>query len=571
MESRSSNDLLGREKSLGNVLIKADLITPGHLREAREIQRKDPRRLGEILIANGWVTPERLAMALSLQLDLPLIDLKRHSVQDEALDAIPEASARKHMLIPLDVVDGSLAVVMEDPTDVQAIEELTAHSGMPVLPMVGVRDDIQSAIDMNYRASEIIRREIADFIPMGDQIEGVEAAEPDEAADHDPVVRTVDLILEQAYRDRASDIHIEPGKEGLRVRYRIDGDLREALTLPMGSHLPLLSRIKVLAGMNLAERRRPQDGQFSMRADGDEIFFRVASSDTTWGEMIVLRLLGRSDTILDLEGLGLLPEPLQVLQKMIQSPFGIILVCGPTGSGKTTTLYAALNQLDRDRRNIITVEDPVEYDFPGISQIKVNRAAGIDFASGLRGIMRLDPDVIMVGEVRDAETARTAIQAALTGHLVLSSVHANDAAGALIRLIHLGVEPYLLTSAVVGVVAQRLVRTLCPHCQSTREAMPPQRAAFEQALEKPLKSYTAGDGCNFCGESGYLGRTGVFEVLQMNEAIRVLLAEGASSSEMTAKAVDSGMIPLQKDGMLKVEGDITTPDEVMRNVYTMGG
>jgi general secretion pathway protein E len=556
--------------SLGQVLIKSRLITREHLQEAKEIQHKDPRRLGEILIANGWVTPERLAMALSLQLDMPLIDLKRHSVQREAIDAIPEETARKHVLIPLDIVDGSLAVVMEDPTDVQAIEELTAHSGMPVMPMVGVRDDIQSAIDLNYRASDVIRKEIEDFVPSGTAIEGLEMMDADEAAEHDPVVRTVDLILGQAFRDRASDIHIEPGKESLRVRYRIDGALRETLTLPKGGHLPLLSRIKVLAGMNLAERRRPQDGQFSKRVDGEEIFFRVASSDTTWGEMVVLRLLGRSDTILDLKGLGLPPDSLEVMQSMIHSPFGIILVCGPTGSGKTTTLYAALNQLDRVRRNIITVEDPVEYDFPGISQIKVNRAAGIDFASGLRGIMRLDPDVIMVGEVRDSETARTGIQAALTGHMVLSSVHANDAASALIRLIHLGVEPYMLASAVVGIVAQRLVRTLCPHCQTTRQPTAEERAAFEEATGDILKAYKAGEGCNFCAGSGYLGRTGVFEALPMNDDLRRLLTEGASSAEMTAKAVELGMISLRRDGMRKVADGITTPSEVMRNVYTMG-
>jgi general secretion pathway protein E len=571
MASPSSTDPAPAQRSLGEVLVKANLISAQHLQQARQIQRKDARRLGEILIDNGWVTPQRLAMALSLQLDLPLIDLKRHAVQREALEKIPEETARKHNLIPLDVVDGALAVVMEDPTDIRTIEALTAYSGMSVLPMVGARDDIHASIDLNYRASEVIQREIADFVPSGESSEATGLPMPEESGGYDPVVRTVNLIVEQAYRDRASDIHIEPGRESLKVRYRIDGDLQQTLSLPMGSHLPLLSRIKVMAGMNLAERRRPQDGQFSMRVDGDEIFFRAASSDTTWGEMIVLRLLGRSDAILDLEGLGFLPDSLATFRRMVHSPFGIILVCGPTGSGKTTTLYAALNQLDRLHRNIITVEDPVEYDFPDINQIKVNRAAGIDFASGLRGIMRLDPDVIMVGEVRDVETARTAIQAALTGHLVLSSIHANDAAGALIRLIHLGVEHYLLTSAVVGVVAQRLVRTLCPHCQTNRQPTAAESAAFVEATEETIIAYKAGEGCNFCAGTGYLGRTGVFEVLPMSKGVRDLLSEGASSAVISAKAIELGMVPLRKDGMLKVRAGITTPGEVMRNVYTLGG
>ncbi len=567
-QSSANNPL--PSQSLGQVLLDSKLITAEQLRRAQEMENASGKRLGSILIDNGWVNSESLAMALSLHLSLPLIDLKRHLVQAEALQSIPEDIARKRHLVPLDIVDGALAVVMEDPTDIEAIEELTARSGRRVLPLVGVRADIHSAIDLNYRARDEIEKEIAEFAPSVDYALPEEMALVSDEIDQDPVVRSVDLMLEQAYRDRASDIHISPDRDGVKVRFRIDGAMREILSLPKGSHLPLLSRIKVLADINIAERRRPQDGQFARTFDDEEVFFRVATSDTTWGEMVVLRLLGRSDTILDLPGLGFLPAPLTSFNSMIRAPFGMVLVCGPTGSGKTTTLYAALNQLDRDELHILTIEDPVEYNFPGINQIQVNRAAGIIFASGLRGIMRLDPDVIMVGEIRDSETANTAVQAALTGHTVLSSIHANDAPGALIRLADLGVERYLLVSSVVGIVAQRLVRQICPHCRIDKEPTLQERAAYRDEMGQELVSCYIGEGCNFCGQTGYLGRTGVFEVLTVGDSIRELLLRSASASEMKAEAARRGMIPMRRDGMMKVKQGVTTPSEVMKNVYTLG-
>ena len=556
-------------QSLGQVLIEANLITMEQLRQVQEMEKRGNKRLGSILIDNGLVNPASLAMALSLHLSLPLIDLKRHLVQAEALRRIPEETARKQNLVPLDIVDGALAVVMEDPTDIEVIEELTARSGMRIMPMVGVRTDIHAAIDLNYRVKDEIEREIAEFAPAMELMVTKEQPLAADIVDQDPVVRSVDLMLEQAFRDRASDIHIEPDRDVVKVRYRIDGELREMLSLPKGSHMSLVSRVKVLAGMNIAERRRPQDGQFSVMFGDEEIFFRVATSDTTWGEMIVLRLLGRADTIMDLPGLGFLPNPLETFSKMIQSPFGMILVSGPTGSGKTTTLYAALNQLDRHGLNIMTIEDPVEYNFPGINQIQVNQAANIIFASGLRGIMRLDPDIIMVGEIRDIETAKTATQSALTGHLVLSSIHANDAPGALVRLANLGVERYLLVSAVVGIVAQRLIRCICPHCKILVQPTPEERAFYKAVMSEELTHCYAGEGCNFCGQTGYLGRTGVFEVMGLGEAIRQLLLQGASAAEMKTEAISQGMIPMKQDGMLKVQQGITTPSEVIRNVYTL--
>jgi type II secretory ATPase GspE/PulE/Tfp pilus assembly ATPase PilB-like protein len=568
METQTLPSAATSSPSLGQVLLEAKLISLDQLQQAEQLQRSRDVGIGTILIENGWVSPESLAMALSLHLNLPIIDLKRHVPQATALSMIPEEVAREHILLPLDLIDETLAVVMEDPTDLQVIEELTARSGKIVTPMVGVRSDIQTAIDMFYKASGAIEKEIAEFTPFVDQEQQQEGPRRIDLTAEDPVVRAVDLMLEEAVQDRASDIHISPDRDAVKIRYRIDGVMRETLTLPRGSYQPMLSRIKVLAGMNIAESRRPQDGQFSVVVGDDEIFFRVATSDTTWGEMAVLRVLGRSETILDLAGLGFDPRSLETFQRLIHAPFGMVLVAGPTGSGKTTTLYAAVNQLDHKRKNIMTIEDPVEYNFSGVNQIQVNRAADITFGSGLRAIMRLDPDVILVGEIRDRETAETAIQAALTGHLVLSSIHANDSPGALFRLGNLGVENHLMASAVTGIVSQRLVRKICPHCKVERTTRPEDHVFLPPSGEQ-LTSFHEGEGCNFCTHSGYKGRTGVFEVMPLREELRQLLLQGASTTEMKSAAVAQGMIPMFEEGMRKVKAGITTPQEVVHNVYTL--
>ncbi len=556
--------------SIGQVLLNADLITPSQLQQALDIQKEgDDRRLGKILIENGWLEPDSLAMALSVHLNIPYIDLKRHQVQSEALDLIPESTARRYSLVPLDLVDGRLAVVMEDPTDIQIIEELEAISGRSIRPMVGVSSDIAATIDRAYKSHRAIEREVATF--AASPVPGILAAEGEaaEAEAQDPVVRAVDLILQQAVRERASDIHLVPDSGRVRVRYRVDGVLQEAISLPEGSHSPLLSRIKIMAGMNIAERRRPQDGQFSQEIGGERTFFRVATSDTTEGEMATLRVLGRSESIFDLPGLGLSEGNVTQLKRLISSPFGMVLVSGPTGSGKTTTLYAALNQLDSQHRNVMTIEDPVEYNFPNIQQIQVNRAADITFAAGLRGIMRLDPDIVMVGEVRDGETAQAATQAALTGHLVLSSIHANEASGGIFRLDHLGVKRYLLVSATIGIVAQRLVRKICPHCRSETEIPPDVQRIYQMETGTELERAFAGEGCTYCGGSGYLGRTGVFEVLVVDDHVRRIVMEGGTSSDVRAAALEAGMVTMRQDGMSKVKEEITTASEVLRNVSSL--
>ena len=554
---------------LVQVLLDAGLITEEQYEEARQLLEEGGSSMGSIIAQKKWVTSQSLAMALSLYLNLPLIDLTRHSVQADVLHHIPESLAREHHIIPLDVIDESLAVVMEDPTDITVIEELTARSGMSILPMVSVREDIDTAIDLNYKASRSVEESLAQIAPRVEAESDQEGPRRIELTAEDPVVRSVDMMLEQAVRDRASDIHIEPSRESVVVRYRVDGMLQQMLTLPRGTHAPLLSRLKVLADMNIAETRRHQDGQFSVMFREDEIFFRVATNDTTWGEMAVLRILGRAEAIMDLPGLGFPPESLTLFRKMIQAPFGMLLVAGPTGSGKTTTLYGAVDELDRDQLNIMTIEDPVEYDFPGVNQIQVNRAAEITFGSGLRAIMRLDPDIILVGEVRDLETAETATKASLTGHLVLSSIHANDAPSALFRLANLGVERYMIASSVIGIVAQRLVRRVCEHCRQEVKPTAEERAAYREAMGEEMKVYFGGAGCNFCAHTGFRGRTGVFELLVINEATQQLFLDGASSFELKAEAERQGMIPMRKDGMTKVKEGITTPSEVIRNVFAL--
>jgi general secretion pathway protein E len=557
------------QRKLGEILIDAGLLTPEQIDRAVEEARRIQRRLGEYLVDEGLVSAEDLAMTLSLQLNLPFIDLKRHPVQPEALNLVPEAYARHHDLIPIDVAGDTLVVVMADPANIQVLEDLKARAKMTIQPAVGIPSDIREAINRNYRATGEIAEQVSHVTPLVTEPAIQEALAPDIVA-QTPIVRTVDLLIAQAVRDRASDIHLEPQEGSLRVRYRIDGILHEMQTLPLSVHPPLVSRLKVLAGMNIAERRRPQDGQFSVQIEGKDVDFRVATSDSAHGEMVVLRVLDKSLSLFALTDVGFLPDALERYSQMLRTPFGMVLVGGPTGSGKTTTLYASVNRLDRKGRNIVTIEDPIEYEFEGINQIQVNPRADITFASGLRSIMRLDPDVILIGEVRDSETARMATQAALTGHLVLSSIHANDAVGVLFRLLDLGVEPFFISSALVGAVSQRMVRRVCPHCRSLSEPPVEEQLAYEEELgERPEQLYY-GTGCNFCANTGYLGRTAVFEVLLLDEELRRLLLKGATSGEMKAWASSEGMITMRRDGMLKVRQGITTPYEVIRNTFSIG-
>jgi general secretion pathway protein E len=494
-------------------------------------------------------------------------NLRNSAPEPAALQLIPEAMARKYNAIPLAVDGNVLRVAMANPADIIAIEALASISQKRIEPRPVSVEDLLEAIDFNYKAYDEIEKQISNISSTGEK-KGIDRISSDTAADA-PVAQALTLIIDEAVKARASDIHLDPGEDKLRVRYRIDGTLHDMFFLPLATAIPLLSRIKILASMNIADHHRPQDGQFSIKTKGRLIDIRVGSIATVHGEMAVLRLLDKSRATLALSDLGFLPESLGKFESMLKVPYGIILVSGPTGAGKTTTLYASVNQLDRVSRNIITVEDPVEYRFENINQIQVNPRAGITFASGLRSILRLDPNVILIGEIRDAETAGIAIQSALTGHLVLSSIHANDAIGVVLRLVDLGVEPFLVASALIGVIAQRMVRRVCPNCGRMVEASASERLIYSQEMGEEKKEFMYGAGCKSCASSGYRGRVGIFEILTTSDEIKTLLLKGATGTKLREQAIREGMVTLLKDGMLKVKKDMTTPAEVLRNAYSV--
>jgi len=552
---------------------KVVVVSPGLTPEAKQFaqhQRIKVLELGQKPVSQPTVTEEKPAppeekpttpeAPPSKSQAKPL----RHAPQTEALQLIPEVIARRYSAIPLSISGNTLQVAMADPTDVFALEAFSALSRMRIKPIAASTKEVREAIDFNYKGYGEIEKQLSRISIPSDAIEDRLVIN---AATDAPLAQVLSLIIEEAVKARSSDIHIEPEEDRLRVRYRIDGTLQDMMSLPLNIHPALISRIKILADMNIADRHRPQDGQFSTEIKGRDIDIRVATAPTVNGEMADLRLLDKSMATLGLSELGLLPDSLAKYEAMLKVPYGMILVSGPTGAGKTTTLYASINSLDCLGRNIVTIEDPAEYRFKDINQIQVNPQAGITFATGLRSILRLDPDVIMVGEIRDAETAKIAVQAALTGHLMLSSVHANDAAGVLSRLLDLDIEPFLIASAVIGVVAQRMVRRICPDCSRSIEAPTIEQMAYEKEIGEKRTEFLYGTGCKSCSYTGYLGRTGIFEILTMSDAIRTMLSSRPSSSQIRAQALKEGMVTMLTDGMRKVKADITTPSEVLRSAY----
>ena len=494
--------------------------------------------------------------------------LRKNTPDPEVLRLVPEAMARKYIAIPMTIEGNVLRVAMANPSDILALEALASWSQMRIESEASSQEVVLEAIDLNYKNYGEIEKQISN-ISSGDERISDKQLIIDTSTDA-PVAQALTLIIDEAVKARASDIHLHPGEDKLRVRYRIDGTLQEMFSLPLVTLTPIISRIKILANMNIADHHRPQDGQFSVKTKGRLIDIRVAIVATVYGEMAVLRLLDKSRATLALAELGFLPDSLNKYEKMIKVPYGIILVSGPTGAGKTTTLYASVNSLNQTERNIITVEDPVEYRFSNINQIQVNPRAGLTFASGLRSILRLDPDVILIGEIRDAETAGIAIQSALTGHLVLSSIHANDAVGVVQRLLDLGVEPFLVSSALIGVVAQRMVRQVCPNCARLIKASTEESLIYSQEMGEQRSEFFYGSGCKSCANSGYRGRMGIFEILCTSDGIKTLLVKGTTASELRSQAIKEGMVTLLRDGMTKVKKNLTTPSEVLRNAYSVG-
>jgi general secretion pathway protein E len=500
------------------------------------------------------------------EVEKPKVKLRK-ATRPEALRLIPESTARKFTVIPINITDNNiLEVAMVNPSDIVTIQVLEHQSRMRIRAVPAEKKEIQDAIDFNYKGFGQIAEQIARIDVGPDAAAGVDLVA---ATANAPVAAALNLIIEEGVKARASDIHIEPEEKRLRVRYRIDGVLHEVMSLPIKIHPPLASRVKVMSDLNIADHLRPQDGQFSTEVKGKQIDVRVATSPTVHGETVVMRLLDKSVAVMDLGQLGFAPEALVKFQKMLSVPFGMILVSGPTGAGKTTTLYAAVNTLDKVTRNIITVEDPVEYRFENIKQIQVNPKAGLTFAGVLRSMMRLDPDVILVGEIRDGETATIAVKSALTGHLVLSSIHANDAIGVIYRLLDLGVEPFLVASVITGSVAQRMVRRVCLNCAAEVKPSPSEQAAYMSAMGEELESFLSGSGCDLCSYSGYRGRMGLFEVLNMSDAMRAMILRGATLAEVREQSIKEGMDTLLRDGMQKVKQGMTTVSEVLRNAYSI--
>jgi len=547
------------------MLVEEGLITQEQLEDALKLQRKQSGKLGEILVSQGIVTAEDMVEVYSIQMNLPLVDLKRNTAQVDALKLVPEDMARKYTLIPFSIVNDALIVVMAYPDNIRAIRDVRAQTAKRIEVALGVPSDIERAIDISYRSSSEIEKQVSQFTEPAKE----ETVLTSKAIANTPIAQSLDLLIKQAVRDRASDIHLEPNEYGLRIRYRIDGILHNMFSLPLAAHVPLLSRIKILAEMNIAEQRRPQDGQFSIKMGNREVDIRAATMSTAYGERVTLRILDKSLSLLTLSELGFRSDMLKKYQALLKSPYGLILVGGPTGSGKTTTLYASINEIDRDANNILTIEDPIEYTFPDISQTQVNPKAGVTYAGGLRAIVRHDPDIILVGEIRDRDTAETAVQAALTGHLVMASIHANDAISMVFRLMDLGVESYLISSTLAGMVSQRMIRRICPYCSAPSEPTMEERVAYSSVMGDEPTTFRAGTGCKTCANTGYRGRTGIFELLVMNEKLRRLVLTNVSADDIRAEAIAEGMVTIKRDGMLKAKEGITSVSEVVRSVVSI--
>jgi type II secretion system protein E len=551
------------EQLLGSVLVQNGHLSPDQLAEGMARAAREAAPLGDVLASMGYVSQEEMLQAISDYLGMPLVNLADSPPDPAAVGLVPREFSLRRQALPLSVVDGTLTVALGNPMDLQIVDDLRLATGMPVRPVVAPPAEIRRALEQ-FAMDRMIQDVSEGESEAGDD-EGADIADLQKMAREALVVQLVNMLIHQAVQEGASDIHVEPFERQLKVRYRIDGVLREASSPPKRLQPAIISRIKILAEMNIAERRLPQDGRIRLRVSGRQIDIRVSTVPTLYGESVVMRILDKSTALLGLEELGMPPAPLTHFRRLIRRPHGILLVTGPTGSGKTTSLYAALSEIYSAEKKIITVEDPVEYQLPGINQIHVRSQIGLTFASGLRSIVRQDPDVIMVGEIRDRETAEIAIQAALTGHMVFSTLHTNDAAGAITRLLDMGAEPYLVASSLIGSVAQRLVRQICPQCKEVAEYTD---AALREAGFDPDGSerhqLRRGAGCDACGRTGYRRRLGVFEFLPIDDTVRQMIVDRTPATLVKQYGVSQGMQTLLMDGREKALAGVTTLDEVLR-------
>ena len=555
-----------QKKSLGESLVDEGIITQDQLKQAQAEEKRVGQRLRKVLVKMGLIDEGDLVSFLSDKLGVPRIELDNYLIDAKIIDLVPEALARKHELIPVFKIGDRLTCAMLDPWNIFALDEIRMKTHLTVEPAVATEGEIKKALNQYYSA----RGNMEDLIKTLDQkdlglAEGkeIDTKKLKGIVEEPIVIRLVNMIVSKAVQERASDIHIEPEENVLKTRYRVDGMLHETPSPPKHLQSAVISRIKIMADLDIAERRKPQDGRFSIKMEGKQIDVRVSCIPTMYGENVVLRLLDTSSTLISLKDMGFSKEVLEKYEKLVTRPHGIILVTGPTGSGKTTTLYASLDKINTVEKNIITIEDPVEYKLEGIRQTQVNPKVDLTFANGLRSILRQDPDIIMVGEMRDFQTAEIAIQAALTGHLVFSTLHTNDAPGAVTRMVDMRIETFLVSSSVIGVLAQRLVRIICPACkekyQPTKEELKDIGLIGDEKID-----FYRGKGCDKCMKTGYKGRIGIFELMMVDDEIKNLIIAKKQSEEIRKSALAKGMISLQDDGIEKIKQGRTTVEEVLR-------
>ena len=568
--------------AMADVFVSSGLVSEEQLAQATEKQRqlKTQEPIGDLLVSMGLITERDRVRCLGEQWGVPYVDLTEIQIPDEVTSAVTQELARRFKVIPIERTPKRLTLAMKNPLDIFAIDEIRLITGKEVEAVIATEEDIINAISANYRTevnvSEAVAGVMKDLdeatitLTQGGDEESITIEQLKELSGEAPVVRLANMIISRGITDKASDIHIEPAKDGLRIRYRVDGILSDGMTLPKKAQASITSRIKIMADMDISEKRAPQDGRISATIEGRPYDFRVSTLPAVFGEKIVMRVLDKSNISVGLHKLGLLPYTFEMFESMIQRTYGIILVTGPTGSGKSTTLYSVLAKLNSGEKNILTIEDPVEYELSGITQSMVNNRAGMTFAAGLRSMLRQDPNIIMVGEMRDQETAMIAIEAALTGHLVLSTLHTNDAPGSVARLLDMGVESFLIASSIAGVLAQRLLRTICIKC---KEPYSPPKDAIKRLgmnldiIDKSEVTFFRGKGCDHCKGTGYKGRIGVYELMPVNDKVRELILARASSYAIREAAVEAGMRTLKDDAMEKILLGMTTLEESLRVIY----
>ncbi len=558
-------------RRLGELLIAAGTITQDELNRGLALQKESRERLGTVLISNGIITEEQLIEALQMQLGIEFIDLTKVTIPAEMAQVLPKNIARQYQVVPVRIVKDELYLAMSDPMNFYAIEEVRKAVRRRVVPMVGTASAVEHAIQILYgnegaaKAIEEMKREsFAEGVAASD-VAFVTNQLGEDAVSSAPTIRLVNSIIERAITERASDIHLEPRETELQIRMRIDGLMRDILTVPRELQGSVISRIKIMSGIDVSERRIPQDGRFNVRIKEKDIDLRVSTLPTVYGEKIVARLLDKSGGRITTEKIGMTDEELEKLEKLMKFRSGVLLIVGPTGSGKTTTMYAMINRMNTREVNLVTLEDPVEYNLDGINQVQINEKVGMTFANGLRAILRQDPDIIAVGEIRDGETGEIAMRSAVTGHMVFSTVHTNDAVGTIERLKDIGVEPYLIASALKGIISQRLVRRICPHCSAPYTPSPEEQ---EELGVTPAadRVFYRGAGCPNCFNTGYLGRMGVFEILAIDRKMRSLISAAANRDaiEEYLSAGENGFVSLRQNAIRLVQDGLTTSDEVLR-------